>query len=59
VTILQEEGVGAMGYQQTLMYGRYSQALGQQIMQAQRMLLRLGGFLMSGLGTAGVSFKNT
>jgi hypothetical protein len=25
---------GAMGYQQTLMYGRYSQALGDQIIQA-------------------------
>ena len=26
-----EEGVGAMGYQQTLMYGRYSRSLGDQI----------------------------
>jgi hypothetical protein len=30
---IQDEGVGAMGYQQTLMYGRYSQALGEQLKQ--------------------------
>jgi len=27
----EEEGMGAMGYQQTLMYGRYSRSLGDQI----------------------------
>ena len=31
---MQDEGAGAMGYQQTLMYGRYSQALGEQLKQA-------------------------
>eukprot|EP00092_Neocalanus_flemingeri_P009389 GFUD01010103.1.p1 GENE.GFUD01010103.1~~GFUD01010103.1.p1 ORF type:complete len:1007 (-),score=275.67 GFUD01010103.1:1080-4100(-) len=28
---VEEEGMGAMGYQQTLMYGRYSRSLGDQI----------------------------
>ena len=37
----EEAGAGAMGYQQTLMYGRYSRSLGDELreeMKRQKML---------------------
>ena len=38
---LEDDGPGAMGYQQTLMYGRYSRSLGEELkeeMKRQKML---------------------